>query len=288
MNDALLLLIEKELGTVQMWEQECPGVLYFSVQPDDDTKYCLEYFVVFEQTSLSQDALALGKTLDGTSYLLYPINPPTEGAWTAVMYEICKYRLAHGIQGSDGWSLTSAAAEGMELCPSYFGSFPVPPHTPWGWTLRHKILDNGIYWMETGQGKTVLAVCEPIWTSELPEIVKQAGKTLSCTGADNDEESLHYLFFDNDTSCAALFELLNLRPEWLTNGLIRKPELMNAIWQYCPMYAAAYNAGEQVGLHDGLGSLLQMLVEAGESRALPENMISLTPTAGTDFIGFWK
>ena len=31
--------------------------------------------------------------------------------------------------------------------------------------------------------------------------------------------------------------------------------LMNAIWKYAPMYAAAYNAQEQAGLHDGLGIL---------------------------------
>lgn len=63
---------------------------------------------------------------------------------------------------------------------------------------------------------------------------------------------------------------------------------MNAIWKYAPIYAAAYNAEEQAGLHDGLGILLQMLGEDSEPQGSPEHMISLAPDAGTDFIGFWK
>ncbi len=66
-----------------------------------------------------------------------------------------------------------------------------------------------------------------------------------------DDVELSYLFFEERASCTAIFELLKVRPEWLETGLIRRPELMNAIWKYAPMYAAAYNAQEQAGLHDG-------------------------------------
>ena len=64
--------------------------------------------------------------------------------------------------------------------------------------------------------------------------------------------------------------------------------LMNAIWKYAPMYAAAYNAQEQAGLHDGLGILLKMMGEDSEPQGSPEHMISLVPDTGTEFIGFWK
>ena len=188
----------------------------------------------------------------------------------------------------ESWSLSDAAMEGMELCPAYFGAFPVPPYTPWGWTLRHRALDNGIYWIETSQCKTVLAVCHPIWESEFSEYVIQAGKMLASESSDGDK-TLGYLFFDENASCTAVFELLKVRSEWLYTGLIRKPELMNAIWERQPSYAAAYNAQEQAGLNDALGLLLQTLgAEDVELEGASEYMITLDPDAGTDFIGFWR
>lgn len=50
-----------------------------------------------------------------------------------------------------------------------------------------------------------------------------------------------------------------------------------------------WNTQEQAGLNDGLGLLLYAL--GGEDRELEgaaEHMVTMTPDAGTDFIGFWK
>lgn len=288
MNDELLSLINHELGQILDWEELCPRVYSLGIRPDPESDYpWSEYYLVLDDAPISQEARTLGKPLPGASALLYPIDPPNEGGWTAVMYELCRNGLAHGIQPIEGWSLTDAAMEGMELCPVYFGPFPIPPRTPWGWTLRHRPLDNGIYWIETDQGKSVLAVCHHIWSTEFSDGVKQTGKKLSY-GEVGDNEEPRYLFFDKETSCTAVFELLKVRPEWLSTGLIRKAELMNAIWKYAPMYAMAYNTEEQAGLHDGLGILLQMLGEDREPQGLPDHMIALGAEAGTDFIGFWQ
>ncbi len=287
MTDELLSLLNYELGQILDWEELCPGVYYLGVQPDPDSVYpCSEYYLVLPDAPISREARALGRALDGIPGLLYAIDPPEEGGWTAILYELCKNQSRHGSQPLEGWSLSDAAMEGMELCPTYFGSFPVPPYTPWGWTLRYRALDNGVYWLETSQCKTALAVCHRIWSTEFSDGVAQAGRKLAHNKADDVE--LDYLFFEERASCAAIFELLKVRPEWLETGLIRRPELMNAIWKYAPMYAAAYNAEEQAGLHDGLGILLQMLGEDSEPQGSPEHMISLVPNTGTDFIGFWR
>lgn len=288
MNHELLSLLNHELGEVVDWEELCTGIFSLGVQPALESKYpWREYYLVLDRAPVSQEARALGKPLPGTSALLYPIDPPDEAAWTAIMYELCRNGLAQGGQPLEGWSLTDAAMEGMELCPAYFGAFPVPPRTPWGWTHRHRPLDNGVYWMETDQGKTVLAVCYPIWSTELSDGVKQAGKKLPCEGVRGSEEPC-YLFFEEETSCTVIFELLMSRLEWLGTDLIRKAELMNAIWKYAPAYAMAYNAEEQAGLHDGPGILLQMLGGNREPQGSPEHMIALGTEAGTDFVGFWK
>lgn len=157
MNDELLSLLNHELGEIVDWEELCHGVYYLTIRSDPESEYpWSEYYLVLDNAPISQDARALGRPFPDTSALLYPIGPPDEAAWTAVMYELCRNGHTNGIEG---WSMTDAAMEGMELCPAYFGSFPVPPRTPWGWTLQHRPLDNGIYWMETDQGKAVLAVC---------------------------------------------------------------------------------------------------------------------------------
>lgn len=283
MDNELLSALRYELGEVTGWEELCPGVYSLTVQPDPDSAYpCSEYYLVLPGAPISREARALGRALDGIPGLLYPIDPPDEGGWTAILYELCK------VQNIPGQSSVDAAMEGMELCPAYFGPFPVPPCTPWGWTLRHRALDNGIYWIETSQCKTVLAVCHPIWESELSEYVIQAGKMLASESSGGDK-TLGYLFFDENASCAVVFELLKVRSEWLYTGLVRKPELMNAIWERQPGYAAAYNAQEQAGLNDALGLLLQTLgAEDVELEGASEYMIALDPDAGTNFIGFWR
>lgn len=287
MENELLSLLRYELGEVTDCEELRPGVYYLGVQPDPDSAYpCSEYYLVLPDAPITREARALGRPLDGIPGLLYPIDPPDEGGWTAILYELCKNQFRHGSPAFESWSLADAAMEGMELCPAYFGAFPVPPYTPWGWTLRHKALDNGVYWLETSQCKTVLAVCCQIWSTEFSDGVIRAGKKLPRDKTGDVE--LDYLFFEKGASCAAIFELLKVRPEWLDIGLIRRPELMNAIWKHTPMYAAAYNAEEQVGLHDGLGILLQLLGGDSEPQGSPEHMISLVPDAGTDFIGFWR
>lgn len=287
MDEELLSALRYELGEVTGWEELCPGVYSLTVQPGSDSASpCSEYYLVLPGAPISREALALGRALDGIPGLLYPVDPPDEGGWTAILYELCKNQSRHGSQPLEDWSLADAAMEGMELCPSYFGSFPVPPYTPWGWTLRHKALDNGVYWLETSQCKTALAVCHPVWSTEFSDGVAQAGKKLAHSKADDVE--LGYLFFEERASCTAIFELLKVRPHWLKTGLIHRPELMNALWKYAPMYAAAYNAQEQAGLHDGLGILLKMMGGDSEPQGSPEHMISLAPNTGTDFIGFWK
>ena len=98
-----------------------------------------------------------------------------------------------------------------------------------------------------------------------------------------------YIYFLKETACVAVWELLWTRTALISAGLVRKPELMNAIWEHQPGYALGYNAQEQAGLHDVLGLLLYALgTEDRELEGSPKDMISITPDVGTNFIGFWR
>lgn len=282
MNDELLYLLINELGEILQWEEECPDVYYLGVLPEDEDGHSLEYYAVFENAPISQDVRAMGRQLGTVPAWVYRLDSEEGPRW-AVYYEILKYKATHNRPLPEGESLRDAALYGMELCPDYFGTYPVPLHTPWGFTLRHRPLDNGIYWVETDQCVEVLAVSYPMWEGELSEGVRTIAKTMDHEG------ELGYLYFSKQAACVALFELLRTRPELARLGLIRKAELMNAIWKYYPEYAMGFNALEQAGLTDGMNLLLYALgIEDRELEGSTEYMVTMTPDVGSEYIGFWK
>ena len=100
-------------------------------------------------------------------------------------------------------------------------------------------------------------------------------------GIDN---TLGYLFFQEKEFCLVIFELVQVREEWIETGMVNRPALMNAIWQFHPDYAASHNISEQHGLNDGLGLLLKSLGHDIELTGSTDNMISIDLDAGVDFL----
>ena len=279
MDNDLLDLLAQELGEIHRWEEECPGVYYLAVIPN--AEIAEEYYIVLEDAPISQEARAMGRPLKSSSARAYLLDSE-DGAHAAVKYEVLRYLTLQGLPLPEGSSLGEAALFGMERRPDYFGAYPVPFLTPWGLTLRHRPLDNGIYWIETERCVEILAVCHPV-CEELSQGLPALGRTLEAEGL------VGYLYFQKEAACVAIWELLRVRSELTTSGLIRRTELMNAIWEHQPGYALGYNAQEQAGLHDALGLLLYALgVEDRELEGSPEYMIAVTEGVGTDYIGFWK
>ncbi len=213
-------LLAHELGEIYHWEEERPGVYYLSILPTIGEGR--EYYAVLEGAPSTQEARAIGRKLEGIPVLVYRLEAE-DGTWMVVEYEILRYKETHGLSMPEGKFVRVAALYGAELRPDYFGAYPVPFLIPWGHTLRHRPLDNGIYWIEAEQCVEVLAVCYPIWDGELSEGLWEAGRKLDAEG------EMGYIYYLKETACVAIWELLRFRPSLLTTGLIRKPELMNAI-----------------------------------------------------------
>lgn len=279
MDQNLMESLAHDLGEIYRWEEECPGVYYLAVIPNAETAE--EYYIVLEDAPISQEARAMGRPLKSSSARAYLLDSE-DGSHAAVKYEVLRYLTLQGLPLPEGSSLGEAALFGMERRPDYFGAYPVPFLTPWGLTLRHRPLDNGIYWIETERCVEILAVCHPA-CEELSEGLPELGRTLEAEG------EMGYLYFPKEAACVAIWELLRIRSELTASGLIRRPELMNAIWEHQPGYALGYNAQEQAGLHDALGLLLYALgVEDRELKGSLEYMIAVTEGVGTDYIGFWR
>lgn len=273
--------VTDELGEVQFQEKLCPGVYFISCIPKEGAGLCSEFYIVEDEASaIPRTIKKLGRKLeDNTTLLAYALED-VSGGKKIIEYESSKYQVMHGADLPEGVTLRSLAIDGMETNPEYFGTYPVPSNTSLGYTLRHKSIDNGVYWIETDQCCRVLAVC-----SVLCEELSDTAEKLAF-GKSSPE--LNYLFFTKEASCIPIFELMQARPQWWTSGTINKEALENAIWRYYPEYAANYNLQEAAGQHDIVGSLLNDLNIPAELSHSDKRMIVLSPEAGTEFFALME
>ena len=169
--------------------------------------------------------------------------------------------------------------------PDYFGNYLVPILTPWGRTIRHKVIANGLYWLETERCQRGLAVAYPKY-DDLSDgargLAVKFDDGLSLPG----EQEPGNLFFREIDSSVPLFELISAIPKERLNCQIKHTALMNAIYQNHPEYVALYNIAEQAGLNDGLALLLNSFGVETESCSSIDGMIKLSPDTGTEFIPF--
>lgn len=91
-------------------------------------------------------------------------------------------------------SMYVAALYGMEKHPEYFGEYPVPGITPRGYTVRHKKIINGVYWLETDHCEEMLAVCYPIWQADITVPEQNLGEQLEHDRMQGIENTFGYLF----------------------------------------------------------------------------------------------
>lgn len=278
--------IEDVLGDIRKTREECPGVYYVAVREDEDPFFAREYYVIAADTPvIPQKAKKYGRPLPGCPEILLYSMDEERGGYKIIEYEIARYRTEHGIPLPHGETLHEIEAFHRELHPEYFGPYSVPAVAPGGSVLRHHVIDNGVYWLETERDGPFLSVCYPIWT-ELSEFAMKFSRQEGHDQPAEDEDEPDYVFFSEYDSCVPLFELLVLRDEWKKSGRVNEAALMNAIWAHHPEYATVYNTEEQAGCHDILGLLLKTFGREIELSGSPQNMIRITQEEGTAFLNF--
>lgn len=150
-----------ELGPIVEREQVCPGV-YILTAKNEDEMLSRDYYSVMENSIIPPEAKAYGRKLSGL--WVFPVSDGSE-EYKIINYEIAKYRVQNNLPLEE--PLRTTAFFAAQSFPEYFGTFPVPLNTPRGCTIRHWVLDNGIYWLETDQCEEALAVNYPVWSTEL-------------------------------------------------------------------------------------------------------------------------
>lgn len=278
--------MEDVLGDIRKVKEECPGVYYVAVRENEDPYFTREYYVIAADTPvIPEKAKKYGRSLPGCPDILLYSTDEEHGGYRIIEYEIAKYNTEHGIPLPHGETLHKIEAFHRELHPEYFGPYPVPAVTPGGSVLRHHVIDNGVYWLETERDGPFLTVCYPIWT-ELSDFAMRFSRQTEHERLPEDEDEPDYIFFSEYDSCVPMFELLLLRNEWKESGMVNEAALMNAIWSHYPEYATVYNTEEQAGFHDTLGLLLKAFGREIELNGRPQNMIRITQDEGTDFLHF--
>ena len=274
-----------ELGAVTEAELIMPGV-YEAILEFLETGLAVEAFIVLSSAEeISAAAKRYGKTDPDYPDLLVYLEDDTGNTRYIVGYELFRYKILYHLPLPEGETIRGIAAAGAEMYPDYFGDYPVPIHTPWGCTTRHKIIANGLYWLETEQCQRGLAIAYPKY-DDLSDGARGLVERFLDDPTHVDGEIPGYLFFREANSSVPLFELISAIPKEQLCCEVNRAALMNAVYQHFPEYAAQHNLAEQAGLNDGLGQFLHTQGIDVELKSAPERLISLTAEAGTQYIDF--
>ena len=153
---------ESRYGKIRSAEKLCPGVFRILTVPIPlDQFICSDLFVVMaDSPAIPLTAKSYGIPLESSPEVLvvYCNADYFDKSRWVMTYEIDKYLVDHNFPLPDGESLLEVRVRGMEVCPEYFGEFPIPTETPWGAPLQHDRLANGVFWLRTEKAGWVLAL----------------------------------------------------------------------------------------------------------------------------------
>jgi len=251
--------------------EECPGVFYLC------TPVGGEWYIVRRDTpEISSQAKTYGRPVKNDPGLLSYSFHDNPGSWGIILYEILKYRVKHHIPVGNH-ALRNMAVVQASLHPEYFGTYPAPLLTPWGHTLRNKMLLNGLYFLETDQCVRTLAVCYSLWRADLTSDTLALAKKNACDEQEGSEATQGYLFFSEEDSCLPLHELMSAHPDWDTSELIIDSVLKNALAKRRLGYVHSHQEVEQRKQQRKRKGIFLWRRSVEE----PEN-------TRRDFLAFWK
>lgn len=239
-EEKALCAIKEKIGPFTYLRNECPGVYSAIAQRENDAFPQRLYLVSPDADMISDTARTYGAPISGCPDWLYYDMDILDSGKFIIQYEVLRYQLLHRLPTANDASLQTISVFGAEHHPDYFGKYPVPGITPWGYTVRHKAIDNGVYWLETDDCQEILAVCYPLyeelsqWALDLSVSISDRAPGLPVT--------MDYRFFLKNNSCIPLYELMQVRPHWLSSGTISKAAILDAITLDHPDYAALINA----------------------------------------------
>lgn len=278
--------ISGDITDIIATEQLCPGVYYVAGRRAEDGLGVECYAVDTRTAPLSMAAKSYGvPSQNDAEILLYRLDDPASGR-SVVKYEVQKYRSQAQLPSLEDENVLETAVYGMEYHPEYFGDYPVPLMTPRGATVRHKRLASGIYVLETDSFERMIAVCYPVWSTDLSDYTVAQAEQLDSDLQQGIDNTLGYLFFPESAGCLVLFELWRWYDAFVRSGIVKRAELMNAIYMNHPEYTVMFNRSEQDGANDIGAHIWRLLGYDVEPEGEEDNLLRLDPSVGADYLVF--
>ena len=274
----------EELGLIKSAVIKCPGIYFIHMYAKADHYTGLDFYVVMDNAPISAEARTYGQKLSTHPDLLLYQYEGENYEYKVIEYEILKFYIKNNLPFKEYGNIHSFALFGMEVCPNYFGTFPAPALTPWGYTTRYKAIHPGVFWIETEQCVTTLAVSY-VMRDDFTEEVIHLAQVTPFDQKHGLDETMGYFFFQEKDICLIVFELMCYEDK-LNWNVIDPQALMNAIWVNHPDYATQYNLREQYGENDHIGLIFRQFDPTYELNSSEENMIKITPEAGIEFFRF--
>ena len=237
---------EKEYGPIVKAEILCPGVCHVATGICERHPICgSEYIVVVGDTPVvSHKGRSYGTSLpDAPDILIYNTEEYFSKARWVIQYEIHKYLVTRNISLPEGESLDEDKVRGMEVCPEYFGEFPLPTETPWGASTQSEIITNGLCWLKTESVGWILSIAYPL-CDDLSEAARDFATLTEYDEEHGIDNTFGFRFFSYESSCVPLFELLRIDEEVPWAKKVNEIALKNAILKFAPSYAQWNNKGD--------------------------------------------
>lgn len=272
--------IADDLGKILAAEELCPGAYYVSAE-NPLSSLPVEYYIIEAQSSaFSSQAKAFGKPLPSyPEWLAYTVG---DSGASVAKYEALLYRVRHDMALPPDESLLGTAVYGREENPEYFGDFSAPMQIPFGAVTRYQPLIPGVFALVTEFGGKALSVCYPIWAGDLTTFTVGMGHQTEYDQTNGIHNTFGNLFFSEGTACLALFELpLTYQ---MPKSIVNMAAVQNAVFQNFPEYVVHHNHREALGLNDGNALLLRMCGADIEPTDKRENLLTLDPNAGCDYL----
>lgn len=265
--------LEQFVGEIKDKELMAEGIYRISAKHEDGP--WVEYLLVCEETPwISMVAKKYGEHFQDV--YLYRTGDSYSGH-LIIEYEMYRHMIRNKIKLPQGISLNEIAHFAAECHPEYFGWYPVPLHTPNGLTVRHRDMDNGIYWLETDTGVEFLSVCYIIWEGMLSRFAMKLGKRIH-----PNHKSADYMFFTKNDACIPMYELLGQHSKW-EGKILNKSALMNAICNNFPDYMILNNLYVQSGTNEKLLSNALNIDCHPTYEEVMEHMVVSEPDAGEQY-----
>lgn len=292
MCDAVSLLNPENLplelgafGTVEKAEPLLSGIFEAVLRPWNSGGPCRAYIVLRGAATISDEAKRHGQTFPGCPDLLFYWVGGETNTHYIVLYEMYRYKILHEPSSTAETDpvrlMWEAAAYGAELNPAYFGGYQAPFLTPWGLTLRNKVIANGVFWLETEQCIQSMAVALP-----LTDVLSDEAMSLACTLDGYGWHSPACLFFRRTDSCVVLFELLLFLPKGTLFATVNRAALENAILKHHPKYAERFNKSRWRDARDTADYSVLSHGKHAAMRRFTEEKIRFSPEAGTAYLQF--